>query len=379
MQMEYKKEKGETYLRILSEKTEVCKYEEKMLVYNPGEGRLEFSVQQEEDREYYCYRITGRKALNGIYAMMSIGERQIRNILQQIFDVLDNGKEYLLSENDFVLLPNYIFATLPQMQIELCCVPGYARPVKEQLEGLFEYLLNRVNYEDKKAVELLYDCYMLCVKEKSELKAIRERIGEKDVAKDAVLLWEEPDEGKVSERSLAKEKEVPKDEREETKEEAEATASYVTWLTDRFFHRKKKEALLVAEQGEAYHAEKQPEKELFLEEAEERTVLLSTTGERQEVQLLNEQTGEVVYIKKFPFYIGSVGKYADYVLGQSGVSRIHCCINKKEEEYLVSDLNSTNGTYLDGKEIMPGKEELLWNGAVLRIAKTEFYVKLPCH
>ena len=136
----------------------------------------------------------------------------------------------------------------------------------------------------------------------------------------------------------------------------------------------------MAEQREPYHAEKRSEVPFFSEELpEEKTVLLSVTGEREEAQLLNEQTGEVVFLTKFPFYIGSVGKYADYVLNQSGVSRIHCCINKKDEEYLLSDLNSTNGTYLDGREVMPGKEELLWNGAVLRIAKTEFCVKLPCH
>ena len=378
MHVEYKKVKNDTYLWILPEKAEGFEYAERMLEYNPGEGRLEFSKNWEEDRAYYCYKITGRKALNGIYAMMSIGERQIRNILRQIFDIMDAAKEYLLPESGFVLMPNCIFASLPKMQIELCYVPGYGVPVKEQLEGLFEYLLNRVNYEEKKAVELLYDCYMLCVREQGEIGEIRERIerGEEEAE-------EQVREGREEKPVFSEH--ITENEGEET-EEAEEKAlqehpsSYVTWLTDRFFHRKKKEALLVAEQREPYHAEKRSEVPFFSEELpEEKTVLLSVTGEREEAQLLNEQTGEVVFLTKFPFYIGSVGKYADYVLNQSGVSRIHCCINKKEEEYLLSDLNSTNGTYLDGREVMPGKEELLWNGAVLRIAKTEFCVKLPCH
>ena len=37
-------------------------------------------------------------------------------------------------------------------------------------EGLFEYMLNRVDYEDKAAVELLYDCHTICMKNKAPHK-----------------------------------------------------------------------------------------------------------------------------------------------------------------------------------------------------------------
>ena len=176
MQAEYRKEWMDTYLWVLAEREISDGYTEQMLLHNQGEGWLEFSMHCEGGQEYYCYKITGKKALNGIYAMMSIGEHQIRKILKQIFETLDKGREYLLNENDFVLLPQYIFATLPKMEIELCYVPGYQIPLKEQMEGLFEYFLNRVDYEDKKAVELLYDCYMFCVKEQGGLTEIRERM-----------------------------------------------------------------------------------------------------------------------------------------------------------------------------------------------------------
>ena len=100
----------------------------------------------------------------------------IRSILKQLFETLENGREYLLCEEDFVLSPNYIFATFPQMELEFCYVPGYGVPLREQLEGLFEYLLNRVDYEDKSAVNLLYDCYMFCMKEKGGLVEIKKRL-----------------------------------------------------------------------------------------------------------------------------------------------------------------------------------------------------------
>jgi len=137
MQVEYKKEWMDTYLWVLPENRTEGSYVEQMLLYNQGEGRLEFSRQEKEGEEYFCYKVTGKKALNSIYAVLPIGERQIRSILKQLFDVLENGREYLLCEEDFVLSPNYIFATFPQMELEFCYVPGYGVPLREQLEGLF--------------------------------------------------------------------------------------------------------------------------------------------------------------------------------------------------------------------------------------------------
>ena len=99
MQVEYKKEWLDTYLWVLSEHHIQDSYIEKMLLHNQGEGRLEFSKQQCDGEEYYCYKITGKKALNSVYSMMTIGERQIRGILQQLFTTLEIGKEYATRAN----------------------------------------------------------------------------------------------------------------------------------------------------------------------------------------------------------------------------------------------------------------------------------------
>lgn len=388
MQAEYRKEWMETYLWVKKEGEGECEYVEKMLQYNPEDGRLPFFRQQEQGQEYYCYKVTGKKALNGIYAAMAIGEYQIRNILRQIFQILENGREYLLEETDFVLHPNYIFAVLPQMKIELCYVPGYGMQLKEQLEGLFEYLLNRVDYEDTKAVELLYDCYMFCVREEGGLDEIIMRLeGEKDDRDTKAEVWEEPETEEINSfkemdmrRESARKKESAGAEMEaeensqKERKDGIFNGSYLSWLAEKLFAGKRRQKMFLAEEEEE-HAVQGKKQEM----RQEPTVLLSGSGEFGEAQLIEEKTGEVIPMMKFPFYIGSEDVYADFVLKSEGVSRIHCCIAKKEEAYLLSDLNSTNGTYLDGQEIVPGTEKTLWNGAVLRVAKNEFSVKLPCH
>ena len=390
MQIEYKKEWLDTYLWVQPDHAVEETYVEKMLLHNPGEGRLEFSRQQRDGEEYFCYKITGKKALNSIYAVVPIGERQIRGILKQLFTTLENGKEYLLSEEDFVLAPNYIFATFPQMELEFCYVPGYGVPLREQLEGLFEYLLNRVDYEDKKAVNLLYDCYMFCMKEKGGLAEIKKLVAQEkeEVPVTVPPLPPTPAEpaSDMTRVSVPK-KTVRYPEPEESLTKKNSSISYVSWLTEHLFPWKKREPVLVAEKPEEYCAEpsgkgleegKVPVTGMEAEDTE-RTVLLSVRKKPEVPELVCEQTGEVIPLTKFPFYLGSAAEYADFVSAGEGVSRIHCCISKKGDNYYLSDLNSTNGTYLNKQEVGPGKDVLLSANDEIRVGGFDFYVKFPCH
>ena len=391
MQVEYRKEWMDTYLWVRPDQRTECSYVEKMLLYNQGGGRLEFSLQEKDGEQYYCYKITGKKALNSIYAVIPIGERQIRGILRQVFAALEQGREYLLTEEDFMLSPNYIFATFPQMDLEFCYVPGYGVPLQEQLEGLFEYLLNRVDYEDKQAVNLLYDCYMLCMKEKGGLAEIKKLLAQENPPFNlrsglrSETIKSEP----VATEVIKPDKKavIRYPEAEETLEKKGSASSYVTWLTDRLLPWKKREPAIVAEEPEAYHAVPSEKSEsnpgLYSEQPgypdSDRTVLLRVPQSPTGPELVCEQTGEIVHLTKFPFYIGSAEQYADFVFQGEGVSRIHCCISKKEERYYLSDLNSTNGTYLNQTEVLPGKDVLLSANDEIRVGGFDFYVKFPCH
>lgn len=366
MQVEYRKEWMDTYLWVLPDKHSPESYEEKMIRCNPDGGWLAFSRQSKDGEEYLCYKVTGKKALNSIYAALPMGERQIRSILGQLFATLEKGREYLLSEDDFVLAPNYIFATLPHMTLEFCYVPGYGIPLQNQLEGLFEYLLNRVDYEDKPAVNLVYDCYMFCMRQKGGLAEIKKLLAE-NMKNNKPERPKEPVAGPKTQVVYTEAKEEPR---------KPEPASYVSWLVEKIFPWKRREPALVAEEEESYAVGSGA---FSQEEDSDRTVLLSAPPKPAGPELICEHTGEVVPMAKFPFYLGSAKEFADFVPAAEGVSRIHCCISKRENNYYLSDLNSTNGTYLNGKEVLPGKEVLLSANDELRVCSQEFYIKFPCH
>lgn len=64
---------------------------------------------------------------------------------------------------------------------------------------------------------------------------------------------------------------------------------------------------------------------------------------------------ETFSIQTYPFVIGKLEGAVDGIVQHETVSRIHCKIDYEEERYYVVDLNSTNGTLVNG-ELLEGNE-----------------------
>jgi len=61
---------------------------------------------------------------------------------------------------------------------------------------------------------------------------------------------------------------------------------------------------------------------------------------------------------------------ADIIVAGAGVSRAHCVVEMAADKLRVTDLNSTNGTYIDNKRIKGS--EILAIGSVLRVGNVSF-------
>ena len=54
---------------------------------------------------------------------------------------------------------------------------------------------------------------------------------------------------------------------------------------------------------------------------------------------------------------------------QRGVSRVHAQIKFREGKYLIQDLHSTNGTWLDGNKLVPYQRYELTDGSMLQFGR----------
>ena len=54
---------------------------------------------------------------------------------------------------------------------------------------------------------------------------------------------------------------------------------------------------------------------------------------------------------------------------------MHICIYREENEYYIEDMNSTNGTFLNDRQILPQQRYSLEDGDVLRLANIVYKVE----
>ena len=75
-----------------------------------------------------------------------------------------------------------------------------------------------------------------------------------------------------------------------------------------------------------------------------------------------------IVIAYYPFIIGKQENLVDHVLNRETVSRLHLRIDRKEERYYVQDLNSTNGTLINGRMLENNETVEIWEGTEINIA-----------
>ena len=99
---------------------------------------------------------------------------------------------------------------------------------------------------------------------------------------------------------------------------------------------------------------KQPKIEAS-DNADEATTLLTGAMISNGIYCLKpEDTNEDnILLTEFPFFIGKSGDKTHHTIEDSTVSRFHARIDREEEELWLTDLNSTNGTFLNGIRLMP--------------------------
>ncbi len=74
-------------------------------------------------------------------------------------------------------------------------------------------------------------------------------------------------------------------------------------------------------------------------------------------------------ISKTPFIIGRSGDCALSINNDEKVSRIHCVITKKADAFIIEDLGSTNGTFVNDKPIA---KAILKNNTKVQIGNRTF-------
>ncbi len=83
--------------------------------------------------------------------------------------------------------------------------------------------------------------------------------------------------------------------------------------------------------------------------------------------------GQAVELTRFPFMIGRA-RDCDYVLDYSAISRQHARLTSDQQSVYLEDLDSTNGTFVNGRRLVAGEVYRLRAGDEISFGKVCLWV-----
>ena len=104
------------------------------------------------------------------------------------------------------------------------------------------------------------------------------------------------------------------------------------------------------------------------------TVVLSTGTVKGPASLVSREAGELatIYLNDDIVVVGKMETASDAVIDMPTVSRMHAKIRKRDNKYYLSDLNSRNGTTVNGKLLKTGEEYELKNEDEVDFAQARY-------
>lgn len=119
-------------------------------------------------------------------------------------------------------------------------------------------------------------------------------------------------------------------------------------------------------------AERQQEKQTEELQEECQTMLLTVKEEPDHMLVSAGEENEDIAVGYVPFVIGKHTGLADYILNKSTVSRFHVRITEEDGQYFLTDLNSTNGTKVNGRLLAANEKVVLSQGDEVWIAEEKY-------
>ncbi len=342
----------------------------------------------------YWYNITGKQSVDTYCRMKEIGidfiERMIISICSQI-EILEWN---LIDTNCLMLDPELVYITNQTQEIIFTLYPDTKGNLAQELQHLMEYLLTKIDHKDMDAVHAAYGIYEKTLDPSYSVIDIRDAIVEakKASSRERVLRQqaqieqrEREIEFENAERNVKneaglnkiigglKQKLAEPSEKNQTShsqrilresnkvEKKQVKKEYLMGNTGRnIFGRKEKKSVKYNSRKpyqESLNVAETPSYEVSMHEelVQEMpevhpTVCLADYQARPQGMLLYEGTDnrENIPLMQPLVKIGK-GKGVDAKIEKGTISHFHAQINHEQDTFYIEDLNSTNGTFVNGE------------------------------
>lgn len=383
MKTEYVRELRENYLQITG--INCNDYGMKMLAGQEIQGFLNMTERKINGESRFLYKISSLISMEDNFLNKNITYSDFESIIRSFLDVFEAIENHLMDYNGIILDPEMIFLDISTKKWYFVYLAGEEKSFYEDIKSLFEYIIKNVNHKDSRAVTMAYGIYK---------RMCEENFNPRDLFD---IETTEKEEGEIIKEQKVIETVIPEVVPEEV-EELDMKKIYISYgviglygiavlytFMSIFFTRIRVWGwgsgvyvvllIMLAALGYFGYNWYIKNKSLFVKLSTKevqvpfvkenvRVIVPRENGEEENLTVLlqeddkghtlkwREEAGEKSYdINSMVTIVGSAFDRADCVISQKGISRIHARITSEGDKYFIKDMNSTNGTKVNGREL----------------------------
>ena len=354
-----------------------AKFDEKIMLKRKLPGILPVERCFVNGYGQYWYNISGKQSLDTYCKVRNIGidfiERMIISICNQI-EILEWN---LIDTNSLMLDPELVFVTNQNGEIIFTIYPGEHTSLTLEFQQLMEYLLTKIDHSDTQAVQAAYAIYEKTLDDTYSIVDIRDIIvSKKEENVDPVKMHEKTQQERMK-IDTAEAKAYKETKKEKIIFKLDNVRNKDSWISkiidsilkyiDECKNKKEYESNWITPEIEDYNEEpdiviqNNPTVCLSNYKAKPRGMLLYDGLEELENISL---TGNTIRLGK--------GVEADVLIDKATISKFHAKIEKTEADFYIEDLNSTNGTMVNGEALSYKERRKLEINDIVQLADVQY-------
>lgn len=383
----YQRDLNHNYMIVKAKKQEYEGFSDRIFQENQIPGFLSCQFRSFDGCLYFYYEISGKQSLAQLFHKRKLTKEELLRIITGLRDNQKMTEVFLLDFKKVLLLPQYLYTDFNATHLYSCYYPDCQE--ETSLEALGNFILENVDYQDQKAVELAYSFHREIMAENVSLEQLVEHITEEKkndkikVENERATLHEGTGEQvfeNISSDDILKDSEYEREMiKNQVLEEDDNRIQGFRRLLQTFIKKIKEYKLPLRFTKETeqnrYEVELDIEEEPYTAYAEPVEATQFFSGEEIEIHGLYYQGSEKhsnFTLEVFPFVIGKGEKGIDGRIVNPLVSRIHSQVDYVDKSYYLTDLNSTNGTYLNGQRLEPHQQIKLTPGDCIQFARVPY-------
>lgn len=347
----------------------------------------------------YWYCISGKQSLDTFCRLNRIDLAFMEKLVVSVCAQVEIVSRNLMSTNCILLSPEQIYVSNATEELIFTLCPGENQELQEEFRKLMEYLLTKLDHEDQNAVQMAYKLYEKTLDEHYSLTDLRDSIAEARVqkaqAEEAIIEVRDhvSEANKVNSPEAVKKGATAKEAAVEEVMGASADGQESEWELEQKMQeiwgklqeiwtnwkeelqakrsdakkKKTKKVVYYPQECEAAEEESEPQP------AVHPTICLSDYREHPDGMLLYEgyERFSDVKITGRTVCIGQ-GSGVDISIEKETISHLHAQIVYEEGEYYIEDLNSTNGTQVNGELLPYRKRRKLVGNDIVQFADVRY-------